>query len=130
MRINGPRFTGGAYFVYSKPMFGIAWPELLVIGVVAVVAIGPKDLPPLMRQCGRMAGKARAMMHEFQRHWDELAIEEKPTLSDMEKQADALQAEKYRQFGITPDQFLPVEEKKPPTTNSHPGEGRDPRQTP
>ena len=40
-------------------MLDIAWPELVVIGAVALVAIGPKDLPKVMRALGRWAGKLR-----------------------------------------------------------------------
>ena len=40
-------------------MLDIAWPELVVIGAVALVAIGPKDLPKVMHTLGQWAGKAR-----------------------------------------------------------------------
>jgi sec-independent protein translocase protein TatB len=48
-------------------MLDIAWPELIVIGIVAVVAIGPKDLPKVMNTMGRFAGKARLMAQDVQR---------------------------------------------------------------
>ncbi len=70
-------------------MFGINWPELLVIGVVAVLVIGPKDLPPLMRQIGRWARKARLMYDDMRQHWDDLPNQ--IDLAEMEKQADKLQ---------------------------------------
>ena len=56
-------------------MLDIAWPELIVIGIVAVVAIGPKDLPRVMNNLGRMAGKARMMAQDFQRSMDQLNFE-------------------------------------------------------
>lgn len=46
-------------------MFDLGWTELLVIGVVALIVIGPKDLPVMFRQVGRFVGKARAMAREF-----------------------------------------------------------------
>jgi sec-independent protein translocase protein TatB len=52
-------------------MFGIAWSELVVIAVVALVAVGPKDLPRLMRAFGHYAGKLRRMAGEFQRQFED-----------------------------------------------------------
>ncbi|MDD5587368.1 MAG: twin-arginine translocase TatA/TatE family subunit [Alphaproteobacteria bacterium] len=46
-------------------MLDIAWPELIVIGAVALVAVGPKDLPKVMHALGRLAGKARNTMHDL-----------------------------------------------------------------
>jgi sec-independent protein translocase protein TatB len=56
-------------------MLDIAWPELVVIGAVALVAIGPKDLPKVMRTVGQWAGKARSMMHDIQRSFEQLNYE-------------------------------------------------------
>jgi len=56
-------------------MLDIAWPELMVIGIVAVVAIGPKDLPKVMNTMGRWAGKARMMAQDVQRSFDQLNFE-------------------------------------------------------
>jgi sec-independent protein translocase protein TatB len=56
-------------------MLDIAWPELMVIGIVAVVAIGPKDLPKVLHTMGRWAGKARAMAHDVQRSFEQLNYE-------------------------------------------------------
>lgn len=56
-------------------MLDIAWPELVVIGAVALVAIGPKDLPKVMRTIGKIVGKARAMTRDFQSAMDQLHYE-------------------------------------------------------
>lgn len=56
-------------------MLDIAWPELMVIGIVAVVAIGPKDLPKVMNSMGKWAGKARALAQDVQRTFDQLNYE-------------------------------------------------------
>ena len=53
-------------------MLDIGWSELLVMAVVAVVVVGPKDLPRLMRTVGRYTGKARALAREFRARFDEL----------------------------------------------------------
>jgi sec-independent protein translocase protein TatB len=48
-------------------MFGVGWTEMLLIGVVALIVIGPKDLPVVMRQVGKVVGTIRRMGSEFQR---------------------------------------------------------------
>ncbi len=52
-------------------MFDIAWSEMVVIGAVALIAIGPKDLPKALRAVGAMTAKARRMASEFQDHFRE-----------------------------------------------------------
>lgn len=54
-------------------MFDIGWTELLVIGVVALIVVGPKDLPVMFRTLGQFTAKARAMAREFQRAMDDAA---------------------------------------------------------
>ena len=56
-------------------MFDIGWSELLVIGVVALLVIGPRDLPVLLKSLGVWAGKARAMAREFQAGLDDIVRE-------------------------------------------------------
>jgi sec-independent protein translocase protein TatB len=52
-------------------MFDIGWSELLVIAVVAIVVVGPKELPRLMRGFGHYAGKLRRAAAEFQRQFED-----------------------------------------------------------
>ncbi|EPX81883.1 Sec-independent protein translocase protein TatB [Salipiger mucosus] len=54
-------------------MLDLGWTELLVIGVVALIVVGPKDLPVLFRNVGRFVGKARGMAREFSRAMNEAA---------------------------------------------------------
>lgn len=56
-------------------MFDIGWPELFVIALVALVVIGPKDLPKVMRAVGRWVGKAKRVTYEFKSHVDEMMRE-------------------------------------------------------
>jgi sec-independent protein translocase protein TatB len=56
-------------------MFDIGWMELLVIGVVALIVIGPKDLPEMFRTLGRFTAKMRSMAREFQRAMEDAAKE-------------------------------------------------------
>jgi sec-independent protein translocase protein TatB len=52
-------------------MFDIGWSELLLIGVVALIVIGPKDLPKALRTVGQMSSKLRRMAGEFRAQFDE-----------------------------------------------------------
>ena len=56
-------------------MFDIGFMEILVIGAIALIVVGPKELPGLLRTVGQYAGKARGMAREFQRTMDEAARE-------------------------------------------------------
>lgn len=56
-------------------MFDLGWAELLVVGVVALIVVGPKDLPVLFRNVGRFVGKARGMAREFSRAMNDAADE-------------------------------------------------------
>lgn len=69
-------------------MFDIGWSELLVIGVVALIAIGPKELPGVLRSVGHWVGKIRRMASEFQGQFQEAMREAE--MSDLKKHADDL----------------------------------------
>ncbi|MBV1798423.1 Sec-independent protein translocase protein TatB [Siccirubricoccus sp. G192] len=56
-------------------MFDLAWSEIALIGVVALVVIGPKDLPEAVRGLARGVQKLRRMAGEFQQHADDLVKE-------------------------------------------------------
>ncbi len=57
-------------------MFDIGGLELLILGVVAIIVVGPKDLPGLLRRIGKMVAKARNMAGEFKGHFDDIADQE------------------------------------------------------
>lgn len=69
---------------------GIGWGELFVLAVLALIVIGPKDLPRVMRTFGRFVGKARAMAREFQTSFEEIAREAE--MEEMRKEAEKLRA--------------------------------------
>lgn len=66
-------------------MFDIGWSELLVIGVVALIVVGPEDLPRMFHTLGRMTAKAKAMAREFTSAMDDAAKE-----SGIKEAADSL----------------------------------------
>jgi sec-independent protein translocase protein TatB len=67
-------------------MFDIGWSELLVIGIVALIAIGPKELPTVLRTAGHWMGKLRRMASEFQGQFQEALREAE--IADLKKQFD------------------------------------------
>ena len=71
-------------------MFDIGWSELVVIGVVALIAIGPKELPGVLRMVGQWMGKARSMAAEFQGQFQEAMREAE--MADLKKQVDDMAA--------------------------------------
>ncbi|MFN3261874.1 MAG: Sec-independent protein translocase protein TatB [Pikeienuella sp.] len=66
-------------------MFDIGFMELLVIGALALIVVGPKELPGLLRTVGQFAGKARSMARDFQRTMEDAARE-----ADLGDVADAV----------------------------------------
>lgn len=66
-------------------MFDIGWPELMLIGLVALVVIGPKDLPKAIYGFGKWVRKARVVAREFQTHIDDMMREAE--LDDLRQQA-------------------------------------------
>ena len=68
-------------------MFGIDSPELLVIAIVALVVIGPKELPALLRSWGKWMAKMRGMASEFRGHVDEMVRQS--DLDEVKKQLEA-----------------------------------------
>lgn len=67
-------------------MFDIGWSELIVIAVVALIAIGPKELPSVLRMVGQWMGKARKMAGEFQGQFNEAMREAE--MADLKKTFD------------------------------------------
>src|SRR5215467_11423042 len=67
-------------------MFDIGWSEFVVIAVVALIAIGPKELPGVLRMVGQWMGKARKMAAEFQSQFQEAMREAE--MADLKKSFD------------------------------------------
>ena len=71
-------------------MFDIGWTEMLVIAVVMIVVVGPKDLPRMLRTFGQMTKKLRGMAGDFQKQFNEALKEAE--LDDVKESVDALRS--------------------------------------
>jgi|HubBroStandDraft_4_1064222.scaffolds.fasta_scaffold246543_2 sec-independent protein translocase protein TatB len=65
--------------------------ELLIIGAVALIVVGPKDLPILLRRVGQWMGRMRAMAAEFRASFDELARQSE--LDELRKEVEAMRSD-------------------------------------
>jgi sec-independent protein translocase protein TatB len=69
-------------------MLEIGWTKLVIVGVVALIAIGPKELPAVLRNVGRWIGTIRRMKAEFQSQFQEVLREAE--MEDLKKHAEDL----------------------------------------
>jgi sec-independent protein translocase protein TatB len=67
---------------------GIGFSEILVLGLAALIFVGPKDLPLLMRKLGQFIGKGRRMAREFQSAFEDIARQSE--LDELKKEIEAL----------------------------------------
>lgn len=67
-------------------MFDVGWDEMALVAVVALIVIGPKDLPQVLRMCGQWVRKARELAGEFQRGVDDMVRESE--LHDLKSQVE------------------------------------------
>lgn len=72
-------------------MLDLSWSHILIVLIVALVVVGPKDLPRLMRITGRWVGKARAMADQFRKSFDDMARQSE--LDELRAELDALRHE-------------------------------------
>ena len=88
-------------------MFDFAWSEIAIIAAVALIAIGPKDMPVAIRTVSGMVKKARRMAAEFQTHVDEMVRE--ANLSEVKDQFNAIRNFDFKEAAekhIDPDHTL------------------------
>ncbi|GLS33307.1 sec-independent protein translocase protein TatB [Mesorhizobium albiziae] len=71
-------------------MFDIGWTEMLVIAIVMIVVVGPKDLPRMLRTFGKTTAKLRSMAGDFQKQFNEALKEAE--LDDVKKSVDELRS--------------------------------------
>ncbi|MEA2952541.1 MAG: sec-independent protein translocase protein TatB [Alphaproteobacteria bacterium] len=77
-------------------MFDIGWGEFIVIGIVALIAIGPKELPGVLRTLGQWMTKIRRMGSEFQGQFQEAMREAE--MADLKKDIEELNKQAVRSF--------------------------------
>jgi sec-independent protein translocase protein TatB len=73
-------------------MIDLSWSHILIVLVVALVVVGPKDLPRLMRTLGRWMAKARAMADQFRKSFDEMSRQAE--LDELRAEIDSLRRER------------------------------------
>ena len=67
--------------------------ELLVIAAIALIVVGPKDLPIMMRKLGQFLGRMRAMAHEFRASFDEMARQSE--LDELRREVEAMRSSRF-----------------------------------
>lgn len=73
-------------------MLDFSWSHILLLLIVALVVVGPKDLPKLMRVVGRWTGKARAMADQLRKSFDEMARQSE--LDELRAEIEALRRQR------------------------------------
>jgi sec-independent protein translocase protein TatB len=114
-------------------MFDLAWSEMAVIAVVALLVIGPKELPEVLRILGRWMAKARGYAREFQNHFEELVREaelkkmrEEWNESILEKERLGLEAELMAAARPPERAANPEPASPPPAADAAPAEPAKP----
>jgi sec-independent protein translocase protein TatB len=87
-------------------MFDIGWDELLLIGIVALIVVGPKDLPRMMRVLGQWTTKARGMASQFRSAFDDMVRETE--LEELRKTASDVRALTTDPLGVISKPTLPA----------------------
>ena len=101
-------------------MFDIGWGELLVIGIVALVVIGPKELPGVLRTLGQGMAKIRRMASEFQGQFQEAMREAE--MQDIKKHVDDAARGIQHYDPLDPDGLAFLDKKPPEKTDAPPAE--------
>jgi sec-independent protein translocase protein TatB len=89
-----------------------SWSHILVLLIVALVVVGPKDLPRLMHMMGRWVGKARAMANDFRKSFDEMARASE--LDELRKEIEALRATRVEPVPPVDHAIVPPTPSEPP----------------
>src|SRR5947209_876795 len=102
---------------FELAMFDFSWSELLLIGIVALVAIGPKELPGALRTLGQWVAKVRRMAAEFQNQFHEAMREAE--LAELKKEVDEMtaKAQNYANFDPIEDIRHDIEKAASPPSD-------------
>jgi sec-independent protein translocase protein TatB len=104
-------------------MFDIGWSELLVIAIVAIVVVGPKELPRVLRTFGTYAGKLKRTASEFRRQFDAAMLESE--LNDMRQSFERTAKEAEAKLKASPVAEEPAMLPKSPSPSKSPSPARD-----
>ncbi|MFA6122395.1 MAG: Sec-independent protein translocase protein TatB [Sphingomonas sp.] len=102
-------------------MFDVASSEVILLGVVALLVIPPKDLPKAMRIAGQWVGRVRGVANQFRSGFDNMVREAE--LQEMEKKWAAENARIMREHPAEPVQMLPMADT--PAVEAHEPHGED-----
>ena len=80
---------------------GIGGMELVILAIVALVVVGPKDLPVMLRKVGQVVGRARKMAAEFRASFDDMARQSE--LDDLRKEVEALRQSQMQAVDFSPE---------------------------
>ena len=104
-------------------MLDVGWTELLVIGALALIVVGPRDLPHLLRQVGKWVGQIKRLAREFQRSMEDAARETDITsmkeLRDLRKDIGNLD---FRQQAAKAQSYLKQPVKVEPAAGAKPAQ--------
>jgi sec-independent protein translocase protein TatB len=117
--------------------FDLSWSHIFLVLIVALVVVGPKDLPRMMRMVGRWTGKARAMAGQLRKSFDEMARQSE--LDELRSEIEALRRQqpladidKSLHQSILPDEMMsrarpgaPAEKPALETTTAAPKSGTE-----
>jgi sec-independent protein translocase protein TatB len=110
-------------------MFDLSWSHILIVLIVALVVVGPKDLPKLMRMVGSWVAKAKAMANEFRKSFDEMARQSeldelRQEIESLRQQRPLADVENDLHQSVLPPDDLPAPTARPKETE--PASGAEP----
>ena len=109
-------------------MFDIGWSELLVVAVVLIIVVGPKDLPGMLRTFGRTMNQVRRTANDFKRQFND-ALEEAEAETGLKETTDQIKSigsiDPVSDLSKSLDDIKETiaEDKSPPATSAAPDEG-------
>lgn len=107
-------------------MFDIGWTEMLVLGVIVLLVVGPRELPSMLRTMGQYVAKFRRVANEFRYQLNDLSQDVSTTLSEtLDQQAEVKQlSEVARELDAgVPDLFAEAEDTSSKDTSSKDDKG-------
>jgi sec-independent protein translocase protein TatB len=105
-------------------MFDIGWSEIMVIAAVAIIVVGPKDLPRMLRTFGKTMGQVRRTANDFKRQFDD-ALREAEREAGLEETRKQIKAAVEPVTNVKKDLEKTVSDASKPAASSKPGASAD-----